>query len=280
MYEDFERYDDKTLATWGAKLQFLYQRFSYMKAEHKIAVRGGKRVCGKCSREAGHWRDKLVPWPCEKAIKNAQASGHLLCPKCGNFTQGVCPHCQPEEPMGKLEGWEKDGCHYAFTEGPPRQITVKNSSEDHKSIEGKYLLAPGEAFTSQSAWWINTLLKNKPETTSQPIKDAIEKAGEELKEKAEYKCNECNAMVPSGGWPFCPHTGEGKHAAEAIEKAKKSNYYKIEETDKTTITITATADLKAGDMIYIDGASVTPGQVAGKQIPPAEKPKGRFIKLK
>jgi hypothetical protein len=38
------------------------ERLSLMERRHKLAVRGGKAVCGNCSR--GHDMRALVLWPC------------------------------------------------------------------------------------------------------------------------------------------------------------------------------------------------------------------------
>jgi hypothetical protein len=43
-------------------IRMAVDRLDLMKERHKMAVRGGKRVCGNCSR--GHDMKALVIWPC------------------------------------------------------------------------------------------------------------------------------------------------------------------------------------------------------------------------
>lgn len=170
-----------------------------------------------------------------------------------------------------MEGW-KEGPFYVQKD--EHGLCVRNGGEKPANFRGFWTLAPGETFSTKDPAFAASILKKGTIYPKTSIADAIDLAAKELKESDE--CDVCGKVLTIGDWPTCPHTGEGNHATKMLEDLSKPPY--------TSITIDAGGTLEAGDAVFFTGGGVVGAAVVPKptekEIPPVEKPKGRFIKLK
>jgi hypothetical protein len=159
--------------------------------------------------------------------------------------------------LGQLDSWEQDGCHYLLNNGPPRVLTVKNSSETNRSISNVWTVAPGESFTTKDQSLINNIL-NKPSIFQKTaISEAISLAAEELKTAAE--CPKCGKVLTPEDLFDCPHGPDLNYVPNWNEQ----------EFGTFVGGVPVAFDKPGKKVVY-----------GTKQISPVEKPKGRFIKLK